>query len=372
MTIRQLISRVARESLIEPIAEAPPAEFTVAPNRGEDAAAVLQLAAEHGLRVRFWGAGTHQGMGHRVEPDIILSSQRLNRVIDWQQEDLTVVVQPGVQITDLEARLQQEHQTAVLPEMPGMGTVGGTVAAGVSGWRRLRYGPIRDRMLEVHLATGDGRLIRGGGRLVKNVTGYDLPRLATGSFGSLGMVTEMCLKLWPEAAKLAMVPVADPAAALQAAYRPLAVIETNTETNVYLAGPMAELEEQAEVIGGDLIPGHRWPDPLAGAVEMVLRVPPSELVRAVTMIRELGPEFQAAHGVGEIRFVADGVDLAELEKLRRTAEDAGGALVVTKAPEGFGLDPWGIPPGSSALQRRVKAAFDPMGIANPGILPGGI
>jgi FAD/FMN-containing dehydrogenase len=97
-----------------------------------------------------------------------------------------------------------------------------------------------------------------------------------------------------------------------------------------------------------------------------------EVRRGVALVAELGAEFQAAHGIGEIRFVADGIDIADLEKLRQTAENVGGALVVTKAPDGFDLDPWGTPPDSVELQRRVKAAFDPAGVANPGILPGGI
>ena len=200
--LRQELTRLARNLLSDPIAGAPPVDFTLQPATGEDAAGVLGFAATHGLRVLFWGGGTHQGIGHQVEPDIVMGTGRLNAVLDWQVEDLTVAVQPGVLISDLEARLQQRNQTAVLPEA-GAGTVGGAVAAGLSGWRRLRYGPTRDRMLEVRLATGDGRLIRGGGRLVKNVTGYDLPRLATGSLGSLGLIAEVCLKLWPLATRRA-------------------------------------------------------------------------------------------------------------------------------------------------------------------------
>jgi len=372
MTIGQLVTRVARDALSDPIAGAPPAEFTVTPTTGEDAAAVLGLAAEHEMSVLFWGGGTHQGMGHPVDPDIIISTAGLNEIVDWQPEDLTVVVQPGVLVSELAARLEQHRQTAVLPEVPGAATIGGVIAAGVSGWRRLRYGPTKDRVLETRLATGDGRLVRSGGRLVKNVTGYDIPRLVTGSFGSFGLITEVCLKLWPTPAEKAMVEVADPVAALRAAYRPLAVVETNAGTTVYLAGTSQELEEQAQRIGGDLLPGHRWPEPLAGPVRLVLRMPRGETARGVSMVTEHGAPYQAAHGVGEVQFVADGIELADLERLREAADAAGGSMVVADAPPTLGLDPWGTPPGSVPLQRRVKAAFDPRGIANPGILPGGI
>jgi glycolate oxidase FAD binding subunit len=372
MTIGQLITRVARDALSDPVPEAPPTEFTVAPETAEDAAAVMAIAAEHQMRVLFWGGGSHQGMGYRVEPDIVVTSHKLDSIVDWQAEDLTIVVQPGVLVADLEARLAAAGQTAVLPEIAGAATVGGVVAAGVSGWRRLRYGPIRDRMLEVRLATGDGRVIRGGGRIVKNVTGYDIPRLATGSFGSLGMITEVCLKLWPLSVGRATVTVDDPVEAFRAAYRPLAVIETNNDARVFLAGTPEELEAQAERIGGVSVEGHDWPQPLTGSVLLVLRMPQGKTATGVAMVSDLGGRFQAGHGVGEIWFTADGVDVTELELLRQQAEAHGGSLVVAQAPAELGLDPWGSAPGAIELQRRVKAAFDPRGIANPGILPGGV
>jgi len=370
--IRQELARLAGSLFADPIPDAPDAEFTIAPKTAEDAAAVLGFAATNGLRILFWGGGTHQAMGYRVEPDIIMSSAQLDAVADWQPEDLTVVVQPGVRVTDLEARLEQGNQTAVLPEDAGSATIGGVIAAGISGWRRLRYGPSRDRMLEVRLATGDGRLVRGGARLVKNVTGYDLPRLVAGSFGSLGMITEMCVKLWPSPARLAMVRVDDPERALARAYRPLALIETPAETVVYLAGSEQEIAAQVLRVGGEAESGHRWPEPLVGNTELILRVEPSATSMWAATMRKIDVDFQAAYGVGEIRFVADGIEPEELNRWRTSVERMGGAMVVSRVSDDFYLDPWGAAPTSVGLQRRVKAAFDPRRVANPGILPGGI
>ncbi|MCP4306556.1 MAG: FAD-binding oxidoreductase [bacterium] len=369
--LKQELARLAKGLFAEPIPGAPPVEHTIAPTLAEEAAAVFRFASEYGLRVLLWGSGAHQAMGNLVTPDLIMTTAALDQVVDWQPEDLTVVVQPGVLIVDLEAKLEQQGQTAILPESPGVSTVGGTIAAGLSGWRRLRYGPTRDRMLEVRLATGDGRVVRGGGRLVKNVTGYDLPRLVTGSFGSLGLISEVCLKLWPLTTERAMVHVDDPAAALAASYRPDAVIESNDLATVYLAGSAEEIAAQASAIGGEPSAGHHWPDPLPGRTEAVIRVPASAVSAIVAMIRPLGVAFQAAHGVGEIRFVADGI-VDEIGALRKTAESLGGALVVARAPDDSTIERWGSPPGSIELQRRVKAAFDPRGAANAGILPGGI
>lgn len=368
--LKSELARIAKGLLSEPIPEAPPVEFTAAPSTPDEAAGLLRFASDHGLRVLFWGAGTHQSMGHPVAPDLIVSTSSLDRVVEWQAEDLTIVVEAGVLVADLEAQLEQRGQTAVMSETPVGATVGGSIAAGVSGWRRLRYGPIRDRMLEVKLATGDGRLVRGGGRLVKNVTGYDLPRLATGSFGSLGLVAEVCLKLWPLATERAMIRVDDPVRALEAAYRPYAVVESAESATVYLAGSAEEIQAQADRIGGELLSGHRWPDPLPARTELAVRAPASAVAFFAQAVRELGAAFYAAHGVGEVRFAADEVAAEQIDQIRRTAESMGGAVVVLRAPADSSIDPWGTPPGSLDLQRRVKAAFDPIGIANPGRLPG--
>ncbi|MDJ0952216.1 MAG: FAD-binding protein [Acidimicrobiia bacterium] len=370
MMLRQELARLARGLIADPIAGAPEVEITVVPKSYEDAAAVLEFAATNGLRVMFWAGGNHQDIGNQVDPDIVMSTAGLNRIVAWQVEDMTVVVQPGVTVAELEASLQQKNQTAVLPEAPGTETVGGVVAAGLSGWRRLRYGPTRDRMLEVRLVTGDGRLVRGGGRLVKNVTGYDLPRLVTGSLGSLGLIAEMCLKLWPLPEAQATVRVDDPDRALATAYRPLALIATPHGTHAYLAGTHAEVEAQCASLGGEAGEGHRWPEPMVGSHELALRVPAGDVTAQLRLLADLGCDYQAAYGVGEVKLVADGVTLDDLGTLRDAAESAGGSLTTIRGKSDF--DPWGTPPSSVELQRRVKAAFDPRRIANPGILPGGV
>lgn len=366
------LAKLAKGLLADPVPGAPATDITVAPTAAAEAAAVLRFASEQRLKVLFWGGGTHQGFGYAIEPDIVMTTARLNSVVDWQPEDLTVVVEPGLSVADLQEMLEQREQTAVLPENSGGATVGGTIASGLSGWRRLRYGPTRDRVLEIELATGDGRVVKAGGRLVKNVTGYDLPRLATGSFGALGLITSVCLKLWPLTVERAMLEVTDPTEALHRAYRPHAVIETNEGATVYLAGTAAEMAAQAELIGGRFTPGHRWPPPLTGSWELIGRVPAGAVPRFVELIRAREWPFQAAHGTGEIRFVVDEHDSQYLDEIRSEAEAGGGRLVVARAPGDARFDPWGTAPGAVELQRRVKAAFDPAGIANPGRLPGGI
>jgi glycolate oxidase FAD binding subunit len=378
------------------VAGAPLAEFSFAPATAEDAAAILDFASENRLSVLPWGGGTHQ-IGESWSPDVLVSTRAFGG-IDWRPDDLTVVVGAGVLVADLEAALSSRSQSAVLPEDPGLATVGGVVAAAASGWRRFRFGPTRDRMLEVVAATGDGRVIRGGGQVVKNVSGYDLPRLFTGSRGSLGVMTRVCLKLWPRGAAAATVTVGDAERALAVAHRPLAVLQTPGGAKVYLAGTRAEVEAQTAALGGSATDGLVWPDRPRREVEISLRVPPALVAEAVSRVSppaggsagEAGKGavsppvggsageagrgavwFVASHGVGDV-IVAGSLDSATVAGWRSWAESVGGALVVATAPPGFGLDPWGAPPPTLPLQRRIKAAFDPIGVMVPGRLPGGL
>lgn len=346
----------------------------VAPHSIEQAAEIMRAATDTAQGVLIWGGGTHQGHGYRVEASIALSTHRLAEVVEWVPDDLTVVVEAGVKVADLEATLGERGQTAVLPETPGDATVGGTIAAGVSGWRRLRYGPTRDRVLETVMATGDGRVVRSGGRLVKNVTGYDLPRLAAGSYGSLGVIGQVCLKLWPRGARFAGVPVEDVAAARRGIFRPLSIVETESGMMAYFAGTPEEIDAQAEAIGGLPVEDPRWPRSLDSPWRMTVRVPAGLVAETLNRVRQVdGARFRAAHGVGEV--LVGVVDLPEawFNETRAWAESVGGALVITSRPVAEeGPDPWGTVPVSLALQRRVKAAFDPLGISNPGRLPGGL
>lgn len=351
------------------------AEFAVAPRTLEEAAEVIAHAADQGMPVGIVGAGTHTGIGGPTTADLVVATSRLGGVIDYEPEDLTVVVGAGTRVADLAAMLADDGLTAVLPETPGDATVGGTIAAGASGYRRLRYGATRERVLEVTMATGYGRVVRGGGRVVKNSTGFDLARVAVGSLGSLGLVGSVCLKLWPEPIATATAVVDDPAKALRAAYRPQAVIETEHGTLVYLGGTEAELAQQAAALGSGLEPGLRWPDPIATATRFELRLPPRLVAEGVSAVSAIpGAEYRAQHGVGVIEAGADHPDPATVRDLRVWAESVGGALVLVAGPAALydEVGAWGTPPASIDVQRRIKAAFDPAGILNPGKLAGGL
>ena len=352
---------------VDPVAGAPSARLTVRPGSPEAVADVLAVCSATGLRVLVWGGGAHQGIGYPVEPDVVLSTAGLDRVVDHQVEDLTLVVEGGVTLAAIRATLEPHQQMALVPEIDLTSTIGGVLAAGVSGYRRSRYGPTRDHLLEVTLATGDGRLVRAGGRVVKNVQGYDLMRLATGSLGSLGVIVQVCLKLWPTPVSKASVMVASPADGLAGAFRPWAVLETAEGTTVYLAGTSEEVASQTLRLGGTATDGHHWPALPDGGAVWSVRVPPSETSEAVRRLPR-GVPFIAQHGVGVVDAALD-----DPTALRTWAEAVGGSVVRLRADgPSDAHDPWGTPPSSLPLQRRIVARFDPDRVVNPGRLPGGL
>lgn len=351
-------------------AHLPFAGHVFAPTTTDAVAAVLEAASDERAPVLVWGAGTHQGIGYPVHPEVVLSTAGLRGVIDWEPEDLTVVVEAGITVGALESMLAERRQTALLPETQPDATIGGVIAAGISGYRRARFGPTRDRVLQVTIVTGDGRPVTGGGRVVKNVSGYDLPRLVSGSFGSIGVVTSVCLKLWPVPEAGATVAVADPATAWRTAYRPAAVLQTRDGSFAYLQGTEAEVASQARALGGGARPGFAWPGTPDGDVVVSIRVPPARTGATVERLPAAVP-FVAQHGVGEVVAAVE-PDLDGLRALRAWAEAQGGAMVVLKAPSTLDVDPWGSDPPGLALQRRLIAGFDPLRILNPGRLPGRI
>ena len=185
-----------------------------------------------------------------------------------------------------EEMLAGRNQTAVMPEHPGPATIGGVISAGVSSLKRGRLLGTRERLLEVIMVTGDGRRVRAGGRVVKNVSGYDLSRFAVGAFGALGVVVSVCLKLWPVPPAQATVTDPDPDL-IATLSRPLAVSEKDGVTQVFLWGIDEEVEASAARIGGQVAAGHLWPTDPEGAFRWSLRVPPALTAAAIAEVCRL-------------------------------------------------------------------------------------
>jgi glycolate oxidase FAD binding subunit len=310
------------------------------------------------------------GSGSAPIPDqhTIVSTRGLSGIVDYKPDDLTVVVRCGTTLGELDGELKENSHTAVLPETAPERTVGGAVASGASGYRRLRYGPTRDRVIGIRFATGYGEVVSAGGQLVKNVTGYDIPRLMTGSHGALGFMSEISLKLWPVAYAPRTVQVEDPASLRTGLYRPVAALETESGGFVYVTGPRDPLIE------GSATAGHVWPNQLEEAVIVAVNVPARLVIEAIGRIRDLGAErFVAQHGVGVVEVGWSEVGESQILDLRSWVESHGGSLVLARrGPLDHTVSRWGAAPQTIQIQRRLKSLFDPDGVCNPGVLSGGV
>jgi FAD/FMN-containing dehydrogenase len=185
-------------------------------------------------------------------------------VLALEAADMTVRVGAGTLVSDVDAALAEVGQAVALPDWPGA-TVGGVLAVGHSGRRRLGWGPVRDTLLQVRYASAEGTVVKAGGPTVKNVSGFDLCRLLVGSLGTLGLMAEVVLRTRPlPPASRWLAGEADPFALLHALHRPSTLLWDGTTTWALLEGHPADVESQARASGlgpvasGPDLPPHRW------------------------------------------------------------------------------------------------------------------
>jgi glycolate oxidase FAD binding subunit len=377
------------------------------PATAEELAATLGDASEASQPVVPWGAGTHQHLGAPpLAGALRLYTNALNRITEYAPADLTATVEAGVTLGSLQATLAPEGQW--LPWNPPGGeraTIGGLVAAGLSGPLRLGYGTARDRVLGMTVALGDGRLVKSGGRVVKNVAGYDAHKLHIGAFGTLGVIVSATFKLAPLPERRASIAFLCPsvAVALTLAARlrerplsPISLAMHQQPVSVMLyarfAGVDAAVERQLRVatahaaalaiapvsaddegLWRDLA---RWPIPGSNAMDLVLRagVRPSAMSALTDALARHAPSPAATlafPGVGLAYARWPGHDPAvvlPLAALRADLLPHAGYVVVEYAPSPLHatLDIWGPPPATLALMRGLKQQWDPAGILNPG------
>jgi len=184
------------------------ARFVARPRSVSEASQVLAAAAADGLAVAFAGGGSKLGLGNPPERvDLEVQTSGLGQVLEHAAGDLVVRAQAGVPLADLQAALAPAGQWLALDPPEPRATVGGVVAANASGPRRLRYGTVRDLIIGITVVLADGTVAHAGGKVVKNVAGYDLAKLFCGSLGTLGMVAEAIFRLHPLPAATAVVTV---------------------------------------------------------------------------------------------------------------------------------------------------------------------
>jgi glycolate oxidase FAD binding subunit len=313
-----------------------------------------------------------RGSGTSPTPDghTVVSTDALKGVVDYKPDDLTIVVKAGTTLGELDTALSEHGHSAVLPETAANRTVGGVVASGSSGYRRLRYGPTRDRVIGVTLVTGYGEVVHAGGQLVKNVTGYDISRLMTGSHGALGFIAEISLKLWPLPASQRTIEVSDIISVRQKLYQPTAALETEHGGFAYVSGSRSSVDAQVAGLAGTVLDGFEWPEPFGETVVVAVNVAPRFVSEAVDRVRALGAtRFVAQHGVGVVDVGWSDVEAGRIGELRAWAESNGGSVVIhRRGPLSEKITRWGAVAGTVSIQRRLKHLFDPDRVCNPGVL----
>jgi len=342
----------------------------VTPPSADDLAEVLREATRSRRSIDVVGGGTRSRCGRPAAPaDLELHTSALRRVVAHEPEDLTLTVEAGMPAEEAVALAASAGQDWPQAEVRPGSTIGGVLATGASGRRRLRSGAVRDSVLQVVIATGDGRLVTAGGRTVKGVSGFDIPRLAVGSHGTLGVITQVTLKLWPvpvargwfgaEAGleeRLAMV-----RAMLTGDARPAAVILTPGRIDVELAGPPDDVVAPAGMVAS------ADPPVPSGMGVVGVGVPPPRLGDLSVLLEDEGFGYEARMGVGTCLVAV--ADAGQVARVRRWALGLGGHASVLDGPDALRDDPWGPPPPGLALMRRLRDAFDPSGVLNGRLVP---
>lgn len=411
--------------------------FVAIPDNQEELAQVVRACHEAGAAMIPWGGGTAMGLGNPpLRADVVILMDRLNRVVEYDPANLVITAEAGLRLSALQERI--DHDKEVLPlDPPGMAkaTVGGLVAANQLGPGRLLYGGLRDWVLGMRVILPDGTPVHFGGRVIKNVSGYDMNKLFIRSLGTLGIITEVTFKLLPRPAARAGVIGLFPGAAqawavvrrtLESYLLPEALDYLNPAAMARLAPALAlppqgggfgvavavagspetvdrQLRDFSAIFregGGMAIPlgdGREAWNAIrnlavlpAGEQGLLCRiaVPVSEGAQMASAAEacsaECGMEVlvEAHAGVGVLWALfrpageapsEEKVNMA-LSALRRSAESLGGSLVLQEAPASLKrrLDAWGSAGEGIGMMRRIKTEFDPLGLCSPGRFVGGI
>jgi glycolate oxidase FAD binding subunit len=373
------------------------------PSTFEEAAAVLAAAAaeHHAVRIRGGGTKLEWGLPGRAT-DLELRTSALNRIVEHNSGDLTAVLEAGVTLEEAQRTFEAAGQMLALDPPLGAGnaaTIGGVVATGDCGPLRHRYGTPRDLVVGITVALSDGAIARAGSKVIKNVAGYDLAKLFSGSFGTLGLILSVSVRLHP-------IPVATATAlgrsqdpdVLAAAARSLAgapfelealdvtwrggrgeVLARCAGTEVERRARRAALAmsqaglAQAEVALDDAALWERQRNGQRSGSGVLMRVaaPPSSLQDVLRAVRSSDASLVGRVALGSNYIVVEPDAVAQLAG----ALPVGARSMVLDAPARLRreLDPWGrVDAASLALMRQIKARFDPADACNPGVFVGGI
>jgi glycolate dehydrogenase FAD-binding subunit len=386
--------------------------IAVEPATVDEAAEAMRSFARDRLAVVFVGGGTDMELGAApARLDAVLHTRGMARIREHAPSDQIVAVEAGMRLADLQRHLSPHKQRlAIDPPFPERTTVGGMVAANAFGPRRTRYGPVRDLVIGITIVRADGAVAHGGGKVVKNVAGFDLPRLFCGSLGTLGLVAEVVFRLHPlpEASATAVFegldasdvgetvpvlrdlgvePTAVAALPSQGKFT-LAVrfegfapgVRQQLERTLSRAGSGARLEGSEEAALWARHDAIRCAGDVRGKATFAPASLPLAAAALAPLVGALRGGALVLHPGPGVAFVSGSLDGAEraaaaIEPARAAlAPLGGGALVLSAAPPDLRArtSPWGAPPPALEVMRRLKNELDPEARLAPGRFVGGI
>jgi glycolate oxidase FAD binding subunit len=382
----------------------------VAPGSAQQISDVLRFANAHGLSVVPAGGGTKRARGNPVAPEIFLTLARMNTVREHAWQDLTCTVEAGCTWDAMQSALARHGQTVALdPLWPDRATVGGIVATNDSGALRLRYGGLRDLIIGMTIVLADGTIAKTGGKVVKNVAGYDLHKLMTGSFGTLGVITEVNFRLHPveQHVRSFTVTAPDPAQLAQPLRELLHAQLAISAAQLRLAGYDCALDirictrpecldaqaaQLRDLFGGLAIT--EASESVWHARRQLFASADATIVKASMLPSEIcavALDFMQSAAAVDVSLVAQATGLATIafsaprtngaspirgavERLRTRLRPSGGSAVVLQMGEVSGEAPdiWDCTSDALPLMREIKHRFDPNRVLSPGRFVGGI
>jgi glycolate oxidase FAD binding subunit len=381
--------------------------IAVSPADTTQVAEVLRLANKTGLTVEPRGGGTKLNWGNPVSPRIRLALDRMNTLLEHSWQDMTCGVQAGCTWAAMQAKLARHGQMVALdPLWPERATVGGITAVNDSGALRLKYGGLRDLIIGMTVVLADGTIARSGGKVVKNVAGYDLHKLMTGSFGTLGVIVSVNFRLHPmEKSSCTWSTAPCDATQLEAPLRALLdsqIVPTSVQIrtagarcilDIRIAASPQCLSEHVDRLAKIFDPvtlreaddavrqtRHNLFDSGGGAILKVSLLP-AEICTVLSQIGQrasVGAEISAvaqATGLMHVALkAAPDQTIAFIEHLRQLLHRSAGSVTALQLPAAVGgnVDLWGCDSSALPLMREIKRRFDPNRILNPGRFVGNI
>lgn len=417
ISLRQYTEVFWQERVEKAVAPGTKIACTVYPNTQEELAAVIAWARNNRWGVLPTGSGSKLDWGGLVKLDppnppgagaiVAVSTARLNRLVEHAVGDLTVTAEAGMKFADLQQILAAAGQFLPIdPAYPQEATLGGIVATADAGSLRHRYRGVRDLLLGITFVRSDGKIAVAGGRVVKNVAGYDLMKLFTGAYGTLGVISQVTFRVYPLPESSGTVVLTGEVNALSQTAQIL-LSSALTPSAIDLLSPQlvaklglgkgtglivrfqsiaesvkqqsARLLEVGEKLGlqgtscceneeahlWQRLPQTMWDSGTKSAIICKIGIRPSEAVTAINTLPVQDALIHAGSGLGVLRFEAATADT--LLQVRRGCEAKGGFLTVLAAPADIKqqLDVWGYNGSAIDLMRRIKQQFDPENLLSP-------